>query len=186
MGTRETRWKPHPPRMDSEWSGALCKRMVSPPDRQEAGAGTRGLEDVWREGPSCWQWSTPDSGILGDGSPQHALESTAASEPAVRHVGPPAGTPSTLSEHGPLLFPVRPPAVVSSRYRGSGCSEPLCRRWLQDRVERFLASSTAEAMDPSKIGFPALLQFYCLETACSYCRSRGNRFLALSSVGYLQ
>ena len=141
------------------WSPLLIDRKQGPERGVSRTSGERG--------PPAGS-GLPDSGILGDGSPSMPSSLPRPAGRLVRHVGPPAGTPSTLSEHGPPLSPVRPPAVVSSHYRGSGCSEPLCRRWLQDRVERFLASSTAEAMDPSKIGFPATRQFSCLEIGNSY------------------
>ena len=57
------------------------------------------------------------------------------------------------------------PDQQSTLHRDSGTSMD---GGVQDRVERFLASLTVEVMVLSKIGFSAIQQFYCLETACSF------------------
>ena len=43
---------------------------------------------------------------------------------------------------------------------------------------RFLARLPVEMMDPSKIGFSASHQLYCLKNSSTYSQFRGNRFLA--------
>ena len=83
-----------------------------------------------------------------------------------------AGQPDPIAETRPESDPVIVPRVL---WAPALTGQPLSDL---DRVERFLACLAVEMMVPSKIGFSAARQFYCLETASTYCCSRDNRFLA--------